>query len=263
MDPTGKPKLVAQTGGRSAYVSGADSTGTGTGTSTSRTTARPSHSAPSSNTHYQQPQQQSQQQQRNQAQPYAARNNNNVGSSNTSQPQQSQHQGLMYSNQPPQQYQNRVEPPLYSQQQQQQQQQYPGHYGQPQHGNYMPGIAHPMQGFDQTLHGNFPPMGMGYGHPPQPSGSSYPPRGGPRESQGEYLSNYAAPQPMGGVHMQQQYGMPQQYQQQQHKQQQQPPYYFPTHIQAVPQGQSVGAPWPGKRELEQKDRVFSPTFISI
>jgi hypothetical protein len=128
----------------------------------------------------------------------------------------------MYSNQPPQQYQNRAEPPLYSlqHQQMQHQQQYQGHLGQPQHGNYMPGIAHPMQGFDQTLHGNYPSMGMGYGHPPQPAGPSYPVRGGPMGSpQGEYLPNYAAPQPMGGVHM---------------------------------QGQSAGAPWPGKREVEEK-----------
>lgn len=109
----------------------------------------------------------------------------------------------------------------------------------------MPGVAHPMQGFDQTLHGNYPSMGMGYGHPPQPAGPSNPLRGGPIGSpQGEYLPNYAAPQPMGGVHMQQQYGIPQQYQQQQ----QQPAYHFPTHIQGVPQGQSAGAPWPGKRE---------------
>jgi hypothetical protein len=108
----------------------------------------------------------------------------------------------------------------------------------------MPGIAHPMQGFDQTLHGNYPSMGMGYGHPPQPAGPSYPLRGGPIESpQGEFLPNYAAPQPMGGVHMQQQYRIPQQYQQQQ-----QPAYHFPTHIQAVPQGQSAGSPWPGKTE---------------
>lgn len=236
-------------------MSGADSSGA------VRTTARPSHSAPSSNTQYQQPQQQLQLQQRNQAQPFAARNNNQTASHNNSQSQQSQHQGLMYSNQPSQQYQNHTEPTLYSQQQQQQHQQYQGHYGQPQNGNYMPGIVHPMQGFDQTLHGNSPPMGMGYSHPPQPAGPSYPFRGGPMGTQGEYLPNYAAPQPMGGAHMQQQYGMPQQYQQQQ--QQQQPAYHFPTHIQAVPQGQSVGAPWPGKRELEQKNGVSSPTFISI
>ena len=229
-DPSGKSKLVNPTGGRSAYVTEA----------ADRITARPSHPAPS--TFCQQPQHQ--QPQRNQAHPYIARNSNQAALSNSSQPQQSHHQILTNSNKPPQQYKNCIEPPLYPQQYHQQQ--YQSQYGQHQHGNHMTGINRNLHGFDHTtLHGNHP--SIGYSHQSQHASLSYPPGVSHNGSiQADYNPNFGVHQLMNNRHMQQQYGIPpQQYQQQQHHHHQ-PAYHFPSHIQAMPQGQNTSAPWPGK-----------------